>query len=48
MHGVGAEPVDESPPILFDDDDDDISSALANKDQQMALGGDARGGQGEH
>lgn len=39
MHGLGAEPADESPPILFDDDED-VGSVLANKDEETTVTGD--------
>lgn len=47
MHGVGAEPADQSPPILFDDDDDeDFSGVLTNNEEERAVDrqGDEEGG----
>ncbi|XP_056868886.1 zinc finger protein 708-like isoform X1 [Takifugu flavidus] len=35
MHGVGAEPSDEAPPILFDDDDD-VADAPGNKETDVS------------
>lgn len=41
MHGVGAAPTEESPPILFDDDD--ITPALTYKQEETVVGVDAEG-----
>lgn len=41
MHGVGAELVDEGPPILFDDDD--ITPALTYKQEETVVGENTEG-----
>lgn len=41
MHGVGAVPAEESPPILFDDDD--ITPALTYKQEETVVAVDAEG-----